>query len=192
MFQEKGRTVPSWNLGCGKRCSTCLVVSLCIGTRAGQSSGSFFRTMWMKGGLVRNWLAATLVPYSRLVTVLRVRISCRKYYTNHWQLEKTVWQLKPSHWLYYSKLPSLWVDQVWLSWTWLVLRFSPILRNEKTGCSFKAEWFRAVSTIWKKIAHFWRWLFSELKKDPGIPRLPDLKMKLRNRQKKPTVRVTFD
>ena len=35
-------------------------------------------------------------------------------------------------------------------------------------------------------------LFSELKKDPGIPRLPDLKMKLRNRHKKPTVRFTFD
>ena len=33
-------------------------------------------------------------------------------------------------------------------------------------------------------------LFSELKKDPGIPRLPDLKMKLRNKQKKPTVRAT--
>ena len=37
----------------------------CIGTCAGQSSGSFFRTMWMNGGLARNWLAATPVPTDR-------------------------------------------------------------------------------------------------------------------------------
>ena len=48
------------------------------------------------------------------------------------------------------------------------------------------------STSWKKKTDFdANILFSELKKDPGIPRLPDLKMKLRNRQNKPTVRVTL-
>ena len=35
-------------------------------------------------------------------------------------------------------------------------------------------------------------MFSELKKDPGIPRLPDLKMKVHNKQKKPPVRLYMD
>ena len=33
--------------------------------------------------------------------------------------------------------------------------------------------------------------FLELKKDPGIPRLPDLKVRVRNIQKKPPVRPSF-